>query len=204
MASKRDWRKASVTETGEGERTPRKIKPERKAESQQAEPICFPCPTLRQSIVAESVHSAAREVGSESWLCNCDWLPISMHSFLTYQMRIVMKLVWLPDSLGNRFWDRNLGREFSEEKHQKGHEGSQLQERMKLNWEIVATEPQLIPQRAQNLEWSCRDTLNWGKSTRTVYPWIDHHWMQAIPGKVCSLGQGSSFLPRGISREGFS
>ena len=42
------------------------ITPERRAESQQAEPICFPRPTVRQSTVAASIHSGAREVGSES------------------------------------------------------------------------------------------------------------------------------------------
>ena len=36
-------------------------------------------------------------------------------------------------------------REFSEGKHQKGSEGSQLEERMQLHWETAATEPQLIP-----------------------------------------------------------
>lgn len=39
-------------------------------------------------------------------------------------------------------------REFSEGKHQKGSEGSQLEERMKLHWETAATEPQLIPQKS--------------------------------------------------------
>ena len=80
--------------------------------------------------------------------------PALCLSFLTYKMRIIMKLekkktklVWLSSSFrGNRLWNRNVYREFSEGKHQKGSEGSQLEERMNLNWE--ATEPQLIPQKS--------------------------------------------------------
>lgn len=37
-----------------------------------------------------------------------------------------------------------------------------------------------------------------------VPPKMTNQWLQAVPGKVCNLGQGSSFLPRAISREEFS
>lgn len=39
-------------------------------------------------------------------------------------------------------------REFSEGKHQKGSEGSHLEERMKLNRETAAAASQLIPQKS--------------------------------------------------------
>ena len=57
--------------------------------------------------------------------------------------------MWLSSSFqGNRLWDRTVYREFSEGKHQKGSEGSQLEERMQLHWETAATEPQLIPRKS--------------------------------------------------------
>ena len=81
--------------------------------------------------------------------------PALCLSFLTCKMRIITKLkkktklVWLSSSFqGNRLWNRNVCWEFSEGKHQKGSEGSPLEERMKLNWETAATEPQLIPQKS--------------------------------------------------------
>lgn len=41
-------REGQCAETGEGERAQSKIKPQREAEPERAEPICFPCPILRQ------------------------------------------------------------------------------------------------------------------------------------------------------------
>lgn len=52
-----------MTERGEGERTQSKIKPERPAEPEQAEPICFPHPILRQGIVAKNACSGAGLLG---------------------------------------------------------------------------------------------------------------------------------------------
>lgn len=122
-----DYRQASMTERGEGERTQSKIKPETQAEPEQAEPICYPRPILRQNIVAKNTRSRAGLLGSESLLCHDRLItPPLGPSFLTNPMRKIMKLVWLSDSLGNRFWDRNVCREFSQEKHQKGREGRSL------------------------------------------------------------------------------
>lgn len=83
-----------MTERGEGERTQSKIKPEMQAEPEQAEPICYPRPILRQNIVAKNTRSRAGLLGSESLLCHDRLItPPLGPSFLTNPMRKIMKLV---------------------------------------------------------------------------------------------------------------
>lgn len=166
-----DYRQASVTGRGKDERTQRKTKPEKQAKPAQAEPICFPCPILRQSTVAKIARSGARLLGSEPWPCHYGLitLPLGL-GCLTNTMRKIMKLMWLSDSLGNRFWDKNWCSEFSWEKHQKGREGRQSEKTVKRNRNTVAAEPQLLLQRALRLEWPWQTYPESRQVNRTFVP----------------------------------
>ena len=73
---------------------------------------------------------------------------------------------------------------------------------MKWTGDTFAKEPHLLPHRARM---ALQTSPELRQVNRTfVPPKLTNLRRQAIPGKVGNLGRGSSFLPRAISREGFS